>query len=329
MNKKEIISLLSKKNIPKEYLYYLINYYFLKYDLWEYFCYYKIIIKDIWCNAKCPICEDWKRKWNTNKIRINLYKALKEILKENAQKKQIQILWWEPILIFEDLLKIIKICKKYKIKIDFPTNASLLNIEKIDKLVNAWLDNFTFSIDFPDIFHDKWRNLEWAFEKIIYFTNYLKQKNIKVQWNTVVWKFNYKNIKDFEKLYIESSPDVHNFIWIENHWWSSLDNLISLEEKNNILKNLKEFEIKQNIKINKNWFQEYNNIFWKCYLVLKNKVFFVSENNIEYWLCHYEKPIDKIKRFKNEALNLWCDKCSSSYKEVFNINFSSFLEHTS
>lgn len=292
---------------------------------------YKLQIKSIWCNAKCFICDDWKINWNIKAIKKNLNIVFKEILKENIKYKTIQILWWEPLLIFDELIKIIKIWNNYWIKFDFPTNASLLNISKIDKLINFWLDNFTFSIDFPDNYHNNWRILTWSFEKIIEFTKYLKEKWIKIQWNTVIWKFNCNQIEKFSELYKLIYPDIHNFILIEENWWISKENFlnkIELEKINVVLYYLEKTFL--NIKITKNWFDKNlnKNNNKLCFVPIKTITYKIEENWYKINPCYFDtnKNIDNIWNFINNAITNWCNLCESSYKNNYNNYFLEIIK---
>lgn len=286
------------------------------------FVYYKINIWNIWCNAKCPICIDRKKNnINENIIKKSLYKILLKIIKEKTKYKKVQILWWEPMLIFNDIEKIIKIWTKYWIKFDFPTNASLLTINKIEKLISAWLDNFTFSIDFPDNHHNKWRVLNSAFEKIIEFTKYLKEKNIEVIWNTVIWKFNYKKILEFEKLYKSIYPNIHNFIYIEDNWGLSIKNMLDKNERNETLNYLNIIKNNNYIKFAFNWFEQQNKKIKKCYIPIKNKEYYIGKNGgIIIYPCYarINIKINNFEDFKKNAINNWCNMCNFSFKDNFN-----------
>ncbi len=294
---------------------------------------YKIHLKSIWCNARCPICKDWTIKQNKEKIIKNLYKSLSQILKDRVKHKHIQLLWWEPMLIFEDILKIVKIWNKYNISFDFPTNWSLLNIDKVDRLIKAWVDNFTFSIDYPDKNHDKWRSLPWAFDKIIELTKYLKDKQIKVQWNTVIWKFNLEKISDFKELYTTTSPNIHNFILIEKNWWKSEENTPETDEIQKIktiLENIKKSH--KNISIIKNWFED-NNITAStsklCFIPIKSIMYQIDEKWVKIYPCYYDdKEVTNIDQFSLNAITKWCNKCNSSLKNNYNNYMINLINRT-
>lgn len=324
MNISQLKNKLKTIKIKEQYLGYVLNYYLFKNNLPLYSKFYKIIIKDIGCNAKCPMCKDWKNKWDLNKIKINLYKVLKNIITDKVKNKKIFILWWEPLIIFDDIVKIIKIWTKYNIKFDFPTNASLLNYKKIDQLINAWLNRFSFSIDFPDEKHDKYRSLDWSFEKIINFTRYLKEKKVEVQWNTVVWKFNFNQISKFPSLFKKISPNIHSFINLGNEYEGLLFN------KKNILNEIEIQSLQNQLDIIKNkektitfifnWFiniDELNSIN-KCYIPLSMKSYIIDENNIIDSMCHYHWEVKNNYNFIKEAITNWCNKCKSWLK--YNLN---------
>jgi organic radical activating enzyme len=66
-----------------------------------------------------------------------LRKVIDEIKQENIFLKSVDLLGGEPILIFDEILKITKSLKEKNINFTFPTNASLLDFEKIDLLLEA------------------------------------------------------------------------------------------------------------------------------------------------------------------------------------------------
>lgn len=305
----------------------LINYLMFQKNKWFIYRNYKIVIKDLGCNAKCPICEDWKNNWDIKKINENLIKAFKEVAKENVKFKSIQILWWEPILIFNSVCKIIEAWTKLWIKFDFPTNAGLLSYYKINKLIKLWLDNFTFSLDFPDEKHDKWRNLEWAFKKICDFTKYIQKKWIKVQWNSVVGKFNLSEIDNFKKLYKNFKPDIHSFIYIEENWWQSKYNKLSNEEIVKVKEKINSLKA-DNIEIILNWFETFENKKSICYVPLKTKKIIVTQEKIYNSLCYYKWEIKNEKAFIKNALENWCDMCEASFKYNYNEMFNKLLPNT-
>lgn len=322
----------------------ILNYFLIQKNLNPIQRNYKIDIKNLWCNARCPMCED--RLCNiTNKdkfIKI-LYESISHILKDKIKFKNIQILWWEPLIIFDDLLKIISIRKKNNISIDFPTNRSLLTIEKIEKLLLVWLNNFTFSLDFPNTKHNYHRKLNWNFEKIIDFTKYLKNKWVYVQWNTVIWKYNIDYIKNFWEIYNNYTyPNTHNFIEIEEWLWEYNwkfynENHLSdyfKKKADNLIDDLKNFLWKRDIIIIKNWFKKnflwksWNNESKKCFIPLKTITYKIYEDNYKIIPCYINTnyDIENLNNFIKDAVNIWCDKCNSSYKENFNIYFLNLIK---
>lgn len=274
---------------------------------------YKLIIKDIWCNAKCPMCDDRRNKWDLKKIKENLKIWFKNILKEKIKFKSIQILWWEPFLLFDDILKVIQEWTKIWINFDLPSNWSLLNKKRVDELIIAWLNNFTFSIDFPNKKHDDWRKLKNTFYKIINLTNYIQDKWLKVQRNTVIWKFNLYDIKDFHNLYKKSKPNIHNFIEIDSYGNKNKNLVLNKEEKEYItdVLNKLDYDIKfyKNLNIKKSK---------KCYIPLKIKWYYISEKWIINTWCHYRWEIKNFDKFTINAIKKWCNKCESSCKQSYN-----------
>ena len=53
---------------------------------------YKLIVKNAGCNARCPMCDDWKENGDRKRLRANLFAAFAQILEEKIPKKHVQIL---------------------------------------------------------------------------------------------------------------------------------------------------------------------------------------------------------------------------------------------
>lgn len=282
---------------------------------------YKIVIKWLWCNAKCPFCIDWKRKWNISNQILILNDIVKKIIDDNVSIKNIDLLWWEPCLIIDEIIKLTSILKNENINLTFSTNVSLLDYEKINKLIDSWLEIFTFSIDFPNIKHENWRKLDWVFNKILDFTKYIQNKWRKVQWNTVVWLHNLSEINWFLNLYKNIKPDFHNFINIENNYKNS--NLkLELEKKSKILiKNLFNTEFSQHTNIILNWFNDIKIKNKICHVPLYKKSFIIKNNKVNISPCYIHKNIINFDKFIWNSINWKClEICDSSYIKNFKLN---------
>ncbi len=332
---------------------------FLKIRSWKQPLYrkYKIFLKYIWCNAQCPMCDDWKENNVNSKTIESLYTIIDSIINEDIQYKSIEILWWEPLLIFEDIVNILRLCSEHKITLDFPTNGSLLDIKKLTTLIELWMKSFTFSLDFPNEKHDSWRNLPGAFSKIIEFTKIIKSYDLSVNWNTVIWKFNMKHIEEFEKLYNNTIPNTHNFIFIEaiNAFWNK-NQYLNQEEILKLINKLQENN--QNIEFIMSW-NTLKTSTWKrnqisrapellieeqesspykyCFIPLLNKSYFIQrDGSIEISSCTISYSM-KQQVFSNEedyqlfissSLKKWCQLCSQNQNSTFNKEMNSDLALT-
>ena len=289
---------------------------------------YKILIKDIGCNAQCPFCDDWRNRQNKEKIISQAYKLLETISKEQVRFKSIEILGGEPLLVFQDIITIVEICKKAGILISFPTNASLLTREKIDILIEKWLKSFTFSLDFADENHDTVRHLKWTYKKILDFTEYIQSLWVVVKWNSIVGKFNLKNLPKFSELYKNwYSPDIHNFIAIEKNNIFSEENLLSQEEKKEALykiKNIRNHFFKWRIIVNgfeENWGDLEKE---KCFVPLTMRSYYITEDAISISPCHFDSKawVQNIENFTKKAVTEGCNLCKSSCKSQINKTMS-------
>lgn len=305
--------------LKEKELYIYINYFLYKNNLDFIYRDYKIIIKWIWCNAKCPMCYDWQRKWNLSRQLKFLDQIVENIKSENISFKQVNLIWWEPILIYDKILKITNELTSQNINFAFTTNASLLNENMIDEFINNWLNTFEFSIDYPSKMHDKWRNLDWAYEKIIKFTNYIKKKWKDVSWNTVIWNFNYDIILDFYKLYEISKPNIHSFIIIENDYKISNQKLIPNNEK--LLKLEKEISSTfkdKDVEIILNWFRK--NIIKSnvCHVPLYKKSYIIKNNKVSISPCYTHSDINNFADFTKKAIEWKCNEiCDLSFKKNY------------
>lgn len=280
---------------------------------------YKVLIKWIWCNAKCPMCFDWKRWWNLEKQMRVLDNVIDNILNENISIKNVDILGWEPLLIYDKILEILKKLTNSNIRLTFTTNASLLTENMIDELIHAWLDTFVFSLDYPNEKHNKFRSLKNTYEKIVEFTNYIKSKWKQVNWNTVIWKFNIDEIVEFDKLYATSKPNKHTFILIEENYKKTNSKLMPENEEilkleKLILKNLKS----KNIEIILNWFRKNilkSNI---CHVPLYKKSYIIKNNKVNISPCYTHNNILDFSSFTNTAMKWNCNEiCDSSFRKNY------------
>lgn len=285
---------------------------------------YKLIIKDIGCNAACPFCDDWKNKGRKEKIIQNLYKKIQEILTEEIKFKSIEILWWEPLLIFQDICNIVSLCTKSWILISFPSNASLLTKEKIDILMAKWLKHFNFSLDFPSEKHEQLRKLPGTYKNIIDFSQYIQSKKWSVKWNTVIGKFNLNDIVEFRSLYKKwIIPNKHNFIAIEKNNDFSQENILNNDSKIYVQNILQEFRSEFPIlEIIENWFdiRKQNSSLEKCFLPIIMRTYYIKEDSISVSPCHFDskKWVKDISAFTLKAIKEWCNLCDSSCKTEIN-----------
>lgn len=338
MNKNELIlhiqELAKRFQLTKNDTINLASFYLVKNNYNPLFRLYKISIKWIGCNAKCPVCDDWKNKWNLIKIRKALYTAFQSVLWENVKKKQIYILWWEPLLIIDDLIKMIMIGRKYNIVFSFATNGSLLNKVIADRLINAGLSNITFSLDFPTDQHDHWRGLEGSYKNILKFTEYMKHHGVVVNWNTVVWKFNHTVLSDFEELYRQVHPDIHDYISIEDNGGVSLLHFLDRSEFKKIMGTLSKIRDRNSaFTINLQGFREEKERLeiTPCYIPLKNRHYYINNNgdtNIIPCYIEWTTKIASLNEFTISAMENWCNKCSGSCKDVYNSYMENLIQNT-
>jgi MoaA/NifB/PqqE/SkfB family radical SAM enzyme len=117
------------------------------------------------------------------------------------------------------LPEIIDEAKKLGLPISLTSNSYLLNTKRIKELINSGIKNICLSIESsnPKI-NDYLRGRQGAFNQVISTTKKIKEidNSIKVNFNTVINKKNYKNLKNVIDLANELNVDSVNFFPIES-----------------------------------------------------------------------------------------------------------------
>lgn len=169
------------------------------------------------CNYKCIYCFG---KFNCEDLSLENAKLVIDncndyFISNNLYEKYINFAGGEP-LTYKYLDELIDYCSSLGIKVSIITNGTLLTLERINKWKNKVycigisIDSFDDNVN---IQIGRCRNKKvLSFEKLKTIANHIHKNNIKFKINTVVSKINYD--KDFNKYYLELSPDRVKFLEI-------------------------------------------------------------------------------------------------------------------
>jgi molybdenum cofactor biosynthesis enzyme MoaA len=166
------------------------------------------------CNLRCKMCyftdEDYVKTLKGQFTEGDINRVAKVIFKR-ALKLQIGC-GTEPTL-YKNLPKIVALGKQYKVPyISITTNANLLDKEKIKKLLNAGLNEFTISLhgvkkETYEGFMKK-ANYEKFHEVFKTFAELKKEYNFKVRINYTFNKDNFYELPDFFNHFDGKSFDI-------------------------------------------------------------------------------------------------------------------------
>lgn len=153
------------------------------------------------CNFKCKFCMNHKLK-HTQIMRFDLYKKIIDDLQEfESPVKTIRLYGFgEPLMNnkFCDMVRYAKNSNKV-LNVDTTTNASLLNDELIDDIIDSGIDRINISIEAmsTDKYIEFTGNKNANFDKIV--TNITKLFNNKKDGMTIFVKINGDFLSDNEK----------------------------------------------------------------------------------------------------------------------------------
>ncbi len=241
------------------------------------------------CNQKCLFCfqKDLRNK-DSNFIDYNyvlklLYKWKKE------WKKSVIFSWWEPTL-DKNLIKYIKYSQKiWYTDIRIHSNWLKFSSERIlHKYISWWVNGIIISIHWYWEIHDRLIWITWAFQKLKKtFINLSKikkeNKNFVIDTNTVLTKYNYKNLKYLYKflsyfpitraqlvqlysLYLFSNIEKKNLYVSYNKFWIELSSILDIRNINITLENFPLCKVDKNYWSNIIKRSRYNNeAYWNLW----------------------------------------------------------------
>jgi len=154
------------------------------------------------CNLQCVMCDHWKNKSEEG---LSLEK-IKDIIDQisNWSIKEIDLSGGEPF-VRKGIFDVIQYATKKNIAINITTNATLLDKEKIEKLINSSVKRIQISLDGSKAeTHDRIRGVKGTFNKVMgvinYFNKLKDKKNIQLNLTTVIMKQNLSELVGIIKL---------------------------------------------------------------------------------------------------------------------------------
>lgn len=179
------------------------------------------------CNLKCFMCRYWTRKQtgdlNTEEV-CNVLDGLAEL-----QCKKVHFTGGE-IFMRKDALFLMEYAHTLGIRVTLTTNGTLLNKEKIKRLLRIPARSITLSIDGPHPkIHDTIRGQKHAFKKTLNTLTLLskhKRPKNKIRINTVVNQHNHTHLP--ELAYLLKQFSIDSWLLIPMDSWEEKNKLPTL-----------------------------------------------------------------------------------------------------
>lgn len=191
-----------------------------------------------WCNFKCVMCDNWKKKVELNFSFENLQKYILT-LKKYYNCNYIRFHGQEPSM-YMQLEDLVIFTKNLWIKVAIKTNWWLISDKRLVKLLVWGLDELYLSIDWPDAeTHDSIRWIKWSFEKNVDLIKKWKKINpkLKIYINSVVMKSNFENLDNMLDLWKKYNLDRVSFVFLNDKNRKDIEEInLSNEEFSNFFK---------------------------------------------------------------------------------------------
>ena len=247
------------------------------------------------CNSNCIMCPDSDSVRNT-KENPDIKKLVEQVKCIPDDTGHITITGGEPGLLKENLVTLLKECKKYLPNTEFlllSNGRVFANTEYVNKIKNSIPENIRIAIPIyadNEKLHDSITRAKGSFKQSITGIKKLLERNIDVEIRIVVLKKNYKYLEDIAKFIIQEIPDV------------KMVNIMALEMTGNAYKN------KEEVWINFEEVKKY--LHGACILLIKSGII---TNLYNFPLCKIDEKLFSIAhksitdykiRYKEE-----CEEC--------------------
>ena len=299
------------------------------------------------CDSKCKTCYIWKQKVDTKK-EIKL-EEFKKIIKNVKDDVIVLILSGGQPILREDFSGFIKIasdmCKNlYQINIDINGLNSNLIKERISKALDTCSKDINFvvvvSLDGLGKVHDDIRGIFKAYEKTLKTIKVLKDlqknyKNLKVEIQLIISKFNIYHIKEFLENISELGINVHSSFALEGDVFKNINSNIEVKYDKNLEELIKylykriklismyNFIERIFLKLHLIYFRENIQIL-PCYASYSS---ITIDNNCNIKICDTHPKINSLKKFDYDIKTaLKDDNLKFKRKEVKNNGCSCMID---
>jgi len=147
------------------------------------------------CNLNCDFCYLWREP---NGKTLDIVSS-KKLIDEASQLFNWILFGGGDPLIHPDILELVLHAKNKKLKVEFQTNAKLINREIVPELFKI-IDNLGLSIDGDNSSHDKLRKAPGNFEQQLMALDIAEKNNVHTTIRTLVTKENVDAISTIPQL---------------------------------------------------------------------------------------------------------------------------------
>ncbi len=266
------------------------------------------------CNLRCKSCWRLEKKSNLQIKEELPFDKIKQIIKEckELKVKTIDLTGGGEPFYRKDIFEVIRLVKKYGMKATLTTNGTLLDQERIERIIKLGLDDICFSIESgKENINDNLRG-KGVYKKIIQtlkILNLFKEYSEKpvIRFATVITKENYKELDSLIELSVKYKISAINFsVLLE---WSTNKEL-SMKKEKDALKILKDIDLK----------------------LKKKKIYSNIQSILEYGLFEHEPPKFCFAPWEMIFINsrgevLACCTLASHYENIIgNVNEQSLSQ---
>lgn len=177
------------------------------------------------CNGKCIMCDNWKNKISSSFSKEDVLRLLDDL--KSFGVDYVRFHGQEPTL-RKDLFPIMEGAKKKGFKVGLKTNALIFNNDKKIKILSRNVDDLYLSLDSPiKKIHNLLRGKKESFARNIKITRAIKKinPNIRIYFNAVVTRFNYKSLAGLLELAFLLKVDKVSFVNLNPNNKRNIENL--------------------------------------------------------------------------------------------------------
>jgi len=164
------------------------------------------------CNLRCTMCE---RTANLDRLKLlNIEEKVFRKVVKGLENKEITLCGLGETLMHPNIFNLIDIAKEHGNRVDFTSNANLMNAKIANEIIKHDVDSIFFSIDGVGENYNKIRN-GGDFRTVINNIRKLKELKIRYKKDKPLMKVSFvgmkSNIEDFPKLIGILSPYISEF----------------------------------------------------------------------------------------------------------------------